>query len=146
MATATTMMIPKHEFAGELQEVLEWMMAHYPGQTLDIQSTLAYHEALAGTNIVRLRAAVETLVRESTWPPRPAQILEGAFHFQSVRIEPLRDRVYQLRQRYAKTGEIPVTEIDALHRELRRGGYWELAAYLRRIQERMEQDQRSRGR
>lgn len=143
MATATTM-IPKHEFAGELQEVLEWMMAHYPGQTLDIQSTLAYHEALAGTNIVRLRAAVETLVRESTWPPRLSQILEGAFQFQSVRIEPLRDRVYHLRQKYAREGEIPVTEIDALHRELRRAGYWEMADYLRRIQERMEQELRAR--
>lgn len=144
MATAT-IAIPKHEFAGEVQEALEWMMAHYPGQSLNIENTLAFHEALAGVNIVRLRAGMEKLVRESTFPPRPAQILEAAFWFQSVRIEPLRDQVYRLRQQFARTGEIPMTEIDALHRQLRRAGYWELADYLRRIQERMEKELRANG-
>lgn len=131
------------EFDIEILEVLEFMIGNYAGVEFSKTNAEAYMAALSGTNIVRLRAAVEKLVRECKFPPRPAEILEAAFHHQSVRIEPLRDRLQELRNRFWLTEEIPQAEMDALYREMRIAGYWEMAEYLRTVQLRMERDVRS---
>ena len=131
------------QFEAEIIVVISYLESAFRNKLSDIQMD-TYVSALKITNLVKLRAAAEKIVRENLYFPKisellnvvkliPDQILsEGLMMDHQRKAKLLKDRFY-------RTREINRFGFDSLFQELRETGYWDKAEYLLTLEKRFEE-------
>jgi len=131
------------QFEAEIIVVIGYLESAFGNKLSDIQMD-TYVNALKITNLVKLRAAAEKIVRENLYFPKIAELLKvvktipDQLLSQGLMLDHQR-KVKLLKERFYRKREIDQSGFDALYQELREAGYWDKAEYLLTVTKRFEE-------
>lgn len=129
-------------FEVEISQVINYLESAFGNQLSDTQMD-AYVSALQRTNLVKLRAAAEKVVKENIYFPKVAELIRSVDSIPDSILS--RDLMMnhqrtarRLKDRFYKKREIDWEGFDAFYQELREAGYWDKAEYALTLVKRFE--------
>jgi hypothetical protein len=134
------------QFEAEIIVVISYLESAFRNKLSDIQMD-TYVSALKITNLVKLRAAAEKIVRENLYFPKISELLNvvklipDQIHSEGLMMDHQR-KAKVLKDRFYRTREINRFGFDGLFQELREAGYWDKAEYLLTLEKRFEEIQK----
>jgi hypothetical protein len=131
------------QFDYEIAKVINFLESAF-GSKLGEEQFKVYVKSLGSTNMIKLQAAAEKIVRENVYFPKLSEILKAVQVIPDRALSPglmldHQRKVKLLKDRFYRTREIDRSGFDALYRELREAGYWDKAEYVVSLGKRFEE-------